>query len=66
MICNVTTDADNWRGFLAWLRDNPDASEHGEVAAHLRESQAEYTRYGREYLGWALYVLAPSVSTPAL
>lgn len=59
-------EADNWRGLLAWLRENPTAPERGEVAAHLRESQAEYTRYTREYFGWAMVVLAPSVSTPAM
>ncbi|MFN8474002.1 MAG: class I SAM-dependent methyltransferase [Anaerolineae bacterium] len=59
-------EADNWRGLLAWLRENPGAPERGEVAATLRESQSEYTRHVREYFGWALYVLTPSLATLAL
>lgn len=50
-------EAGNWRGLLDWLAENPEHPERGEVHKHLRESQDEYTRYGREYVGWAIYVL---------
>ncbi len=30
-----------------------------DVVLHLHESQDEYIHYGREYFGWALYLLSP-------
>jgi SAM-dependent methyltransferase len=53
-------EADNWVGLLHWIEANPDHPERQAVIDHLHESQEEYTRYGRMYLGWALYVLAPT------
>lgn len=52
-------EADNWHGLIRWIEDNPDHPERGEVIDHLHKVQDEYLRYGREYLGWAMYVLAP-------
>ncbi len=53
-------EAENWRGLLRWIEENPNHSERGEVIKHLHESQDEYTRYAREYFGWAIYVLNPA------
>jgi len=50
-------EAENWRGLLDWLAENPEHPERGEVYKHLRDSQDEYFRYGRDYLGWAIYLL---------
>jgi SAM-dependent methyltransferase len=50
-------EAGNWQGLVRWLQENPAHPERGEVIAHLRETQDEYLRYGREHFGWALYVL---------
>jgi cyclopropane fatty-acyl-phospholipid synthase-like methyltransferase len=52
-------EADNWRGLIHWIEENPDHPERQQVIDHLHESQDEYLRYGREYLGWAMYVLNP-------
>jgi cyclopropane fatty-acyl-phospholipid synthase-like methyltransferase len=52
-------EAENWRGLLAWLDENPDHPERGQVLDHLRKSQDEYFSYGREYFGWAVYILRP-------
>lgn len=52
-------EADNWRGLARWIEDNPNHPERGEVIRHLHASQDEYTRYAREYFGWAIYVLNP-------
>jgi SAM-dependent methyltransferase len=49
----------NWRGLLRWIEEHPEHPERGEVVAHLHESQDEYFRYGRQYLGWAMLVLNP-------
>jgi SAM-dependent methyltransferase len=51
--------AENWRGLSDWLDENPTHPQRADVLQHLHESQEEYLRYEREYLGWALYVLKP-------
>lgn len=50
-------EAENWRGLLDWLAENPNHPERAEVHKHLRDSQDEYFRYQREYVGWAVYLL---------
>jgi len=50
-------EAENWRGLSAWLKENPNHPEKGQVVNHLRLSQDEYFLYGREYFGWAVYIL---------
>ncbi len=52
-------EADNWVGLLHWIEANPQHPERQQVIDCLRNSQDEYTRYGRMYFGWALYVLKP-------
>ena len=52
-------EADNWRGLVRWIDENPHHPERQQVIEHLHESQDEYLRYGRKYFGWALYVLNP-------
>ena len=50
-------EAGNWYGLLRWINENPAHPERQEVIDFLHDSQAEYFRYGREYFGWALYLL---------
>jgi ubiquinone/menaquinone biosynthesis C-methylase UbiE len=52
-------EADNWYGLLRWIEEHPEHPERQQVIEYLHASQDEYTRYGRMYLGWALYVLNP-------
>jgi SAM-dependent methyltransferase len=52
-------ESENWRGLSVWLDENPTHPQREDVLQHLHESQEEYLRYEREYLGWALYVLKP-------
>jgi hypothetical protein len=52
-------ESDNWYGLMRWLEEKPDHPERNEVLQHLHKVQEEYLRYGRQYLGWAMYVLAP-------
>ena len=56
-------ESENWRGLSDWLDENPTHPEREAVIQHLHESQEEYLRYAREYLGWALYVLKPSAGS---
>jgi SAM-dependent methyltransferase len=52
-------EADNWRGLIAWLEENPEHPERGDVIQRLHGNQEEYLKYGREFIGWAIYVLNP-------
>jgi cyclopropane fatty-acyl-phospholipid synthase-like methyltransferase len=50
-------EAENWRGLVDWLDENPDHPEREQVLQHLHKSQEEYFQFGREFFGWGLYVL---------
>lgn len=52
-------EAGNWYGLVRWIGENPDHPERQEVIDHLHQSQDEYLRYGRQYFGWAIYILSP-------
>lgn len=52
-------EADNWYGLVRWIEENPDHPELQEVIDHLHKVQDEYATFGREYFGWALYILNP-------
>ncbi|MEZ5357512.1 MAG: class I SAM-dependent methyltransferase [Candidatus Zixiibacteriota bacterium] len=51
----------NWEGLISWIQENPDHPERHEVVDKLHEWQDEYFRYGRQYLGWAMYILIPKL-----
>jgi SAM-dependent methyltransferase len=51
--------SDNWHALLLWLETNPHHPERQQVFDHLRQSQEDYLSYYREYVGWAVYILAP-------
>jgi SAM-dependent methyltransferase len=53
-------ESDNWYGLIRWIEENPNHPERGEVIDHLHRIQEEYLRYGRAYMGWAIYILAPA------
>ncbi|ERJ11948.1 SAM-dependent methyltransferase [Haloplasma contractile] len=50
-------ESQNWIGLNKWLVENPCHPDWDTVKNHLRESQDNYFKYGREYIGWAVYVL---------
>jgi ubiquinone/menaquinone biosynthesis C-methylase UbiE len=52
-------ESENWRGMSDWLDENPTHPNRSAVLQHLRDSQTDYVTYGREFLGWALYVFRP-------
>ncbi len=52
-----TYEAGNWYGLIRWIEENPQHPERQQAIDHLHESQTEYFRYGREYFGWAIYLL---------
>jgi SAM-dependent methyltransferase len=52
-------EASNWYSLARWLEENPDHPEKKEVVQWLHEMQDEYIQYGREYCGFAVYILNP-------
>ena len=49
-----------WENCLDWLRKNPGDEGRWEVLEYLHRIQEEYLAFGREYVGWAMYMLAPA------
>lgn len=49
--------AEDWRGLADWLAENPGHPDYADVHQHLRDGQDEYAAYGRQHIGWALYVV---------
>lgn len=50
-------EAENWHGLVRWLEENPGHPERVSVIKHLRKNQEEYLQFGRQYLGWEIFVL---------
>jgi SAM-dependent methyltransferase len=51
--------AAQWWALSEWLEANPDDPRAGEVRAFRERQRRTYLRYGRRYLGWAVFVLTP-------
>jgi len=56
-----TYETSNWKGFIKWLQENPDHPERQQVVDRLHVVQQEYLRYGKDFVGWAMYVLVPKI-----
>ncbi len=52
-------EATNWEGLTAWLEENKNHPDRQAVIEWFRKTQDDYFRFGREYLGWAIYILRP-------
>ncbi len=52
-------EAENWFGLVRWLEENKGHPEFEDVLKFLRKNQEEYFRYGRQYMGWAMFSLNP-------
>ncbi|MDG6256580.1 MAG: class I SAM-dependent methyltransferase [Methanomicrobiaceae archaeon] len=48
-----------WRSCLAWLEGYPGHPSRGEVLDYFHRVQEEYLAFGREHLGWAMYLIRP-------
>jgi ubiquinone/menaquinone biosynthesis C-methylase UbiE len=51
--------SDTWYGLLHWLEENPNHPDHEQVFKHFRTDQDDYLQFQRQYMGWAMYCLAP-------
>ncbi|XUX00222.1 MAG: methyltransferase domain-containing protein [Dehalogenimonas sp.] len=50
-----------WAGMIRWLEENPAHPDHEQVLKFLRTDQDDYLQFQRQYMGWAMYCLAPAV-----
>ncbi len=51
--------SDNWYGLIRWLEENPTHPDYEQVFKHFRTDQDDYLQFQRQYMGWAMYCLAP-------
>lgn len=49
--------ASQWLNLRTWLAENPDHELAAELRAELTTGPVNYTRYGRELLGWGVFAL---------
>lgn len=52
-------EASNWYSLSRWIEGNQDHPDLQQVIDWYHEIQDEYLKYGREYCGWAVYILNP-------
>ena len=50
-------EAGDWLGLVDWLANHPDHPDRPAIREHFLREQEAYLRSGREYIGWAIYVL---------
>ncbi|MEU4574160.1 methyltransferase domain-containing protein [Nonomuraea sp. NPDC023979] len=61
----VLSNQDDWDRYMAsqwwtlsdWLRDNPADPDHAAVRDFLNRARRSHLEYGRQYLGWGVFVL---------
>jgi hypothetical protein len=46
----------HWRSVEGWLAANPGDPDAAEIETRHRQYKRTYLRYGRAYLGWAIFV----------
>jgi SAM-dependent methyltransferase len=64
----VVADQDSWDRYVAaqwwtlndWLRAHPDDPECPDLRSFLNNSRRSYLAYGRQYLGWGVFVGRPT------
>ena len=54
--------SDGWYGLIDWLKENPTHPDYEQVFKYFRTDQDDYLRFQRQYMGWAMYCLAPMKS----
>ena len=45
-----------WYAATEWADEHPDDPDVGEVLKRIRENRANYVKWGRETIGWSIYV----------
>ncbi|MFI6503370.1 SAM-dependent methyltransferase [Nonomuraea typhae] len=56
--------ASQWWTLSDWLRDNPHDPDAPAVHDALRQWRTSHLEYGRQYLGWGVFILRPAIPLP--
>jgi ubiquinone/menaquinone biosynthesis C-methylase UbiE len=51
--------SDSWCALIRWLKENPNHPDYEQVFKHFRADQDDYLQFQSQYMGWAMYCLAP-------
>ena len=51
--------SDSWYSLIHWLQENPNHPDYEQVFRHFRTDQDDYLQFQSQYMGWAMYCLAP-------
>jgi len=51
--------SDSWYALINWLKKNPSHPDREQVFKHFRTDQDDYLQFQLQYMGWAMYCLAP-------
>ncbi len=54
--------SDSWYSLIRWLEENPTHPDYEQVFKFFRTDQDDYLQFQRQYMGWAMYCLAPMKS----
>ena len=46
----------HWRAVETWLAENPDDPDAADIRARHERAKHTYLRYGRDHLGWAIFI----------
>jgi ubiquinone/menaquinone biosynthesis C-methylase UbiE len=57
--------SDCWHGLIRWLEENPAHPDYEQVFKYYRRDQDDYLQFQHQYMGWAMYCLAPFESHSA-
>lgn len=52
-------EAKHWMAVDTYLREHPDDPEADALRAWMRKWRRNYLEYGRDYMGWGIFVLRP-------
>ncbi|MDD5397523.1 MAG: hypothetical protein PHU70_00450, partial [Dehalococcoidia bacterium] len=56
--------SDGWYGLIRWLEENSTHPDYEQVFKHFRTDQDDYLKFQNQYMGWAMYCLAPMKPRP--
>jgi ubiquinone/menaquinone biosynthesis C-methylase UbiE len=51
--------SDSWYSLINWLEENPTHPDYEQVFKYFRTDQDDYLQFQHQYMGWAMYCLAP-------
>ena len=59
-------ESHHWEAVDRWRRENPGHPKVKEVVQRMERERETYLRWGREVLGWAIFIMRPRVEEDAI